>query len=286
MAARQQAVQPRAVALRVGDRARAAVEVEHHERRVPDPLDDRLDRRRDRLEDEPERAGVEHLDAVREGGERVLHGQPGHGGPVVVEAVGRRAVGIELGERERGRVVGGDDRLEAHPVGLELLAQARAEAVGGDAAEIGHRLLEAPERARAVERATAQMRAHLVAVADARGRPAPPRRPGSCAQVNQSGQGARRADLAEFSWSIRASPSEEAYSQGPMRPPDRHWGGLTDGTAPGDGGGARAHGQLGARPAVGRDAVVRRDLPDPRHPAVRRRTTLRDGPRVRASRRS
>ena len=59
-----------------------------------------------------------------------------------------------------------DDGLEPHPVGLELRAQPQPEAVGGDAAEVGHRLLEPAERARAVEGATAQVRADLVAVTE------------------------------------------------------------------------------------------------------------------------
>ena len=285
MAARQQAVQPRAVALRVGDRARAAVEVEHHERRVPDPLDHRLDRRRDRLEDEPERAGVEHLDAVREGGERVLHGQPGHGGPVVVEAVGRRAVGIELGERERGRVVGGDDRREAHPVGLELLAQAGTEAVGGDAAEIGHRLLEAPERARAVERAAAQMRAHLVAVADHEVDQRLPADQDHGRKSTSPGRGEASAPF-EVSRSSRSSPSEEAYFRVRMRPPDEPGADSRMARLLATGEELALMGSWELDLRTRRDAVVRRDLPDPRHPAVRRRPALRDGPRVRASRRS
>ena len=82
----------------------------------------------------------------------------------MVEAVGGRALRVELRERERGRVVGRDDRVEAHAVLLELRAQAAAEAVGGQAAEVGDRLLEPPERARAVERTAAQVRADVVAV--------------------------------------------------------------------------------------------------------------------------
>ena len=62
IASTQHALQASAVPARVLDRGRPAVRIKRHQRGVVDPVDERLERRRHRLEDEAERPDVEGPD--------------------------------------------------------------------------------------------------------------------------------------------------------------------------------------------------------------------------------
>ena len=146
-----------AVGSRIVDRGGAAVRVERDERVVADLRGDPLERGRDRLEHEPERADVEHLEALRQRRAGRFERQARRGGAGGVEAVGRVPSGVELDERQRGRVVRGDDRLDPDAVRLELTAQPHAEAVRREPPEVGNRLLEPADRARNVVRPAARM---------------------------------------------------------------------------------------------------------------------------------
>jgi hypothetical protein len=64
---------------------------------------------------------------------------------------------VELGERERGGRIRGDEGVKLHALGLELAAQAGAEAVRRDAPEVGDGLLEAPDGAGDVVRPAARV---------------------------------------------------------------------------------------------------------------------------------
>jgi hypothetical protein len=151
----EQAPEPAAVVGRIRDRGRAAVRVQRDERVVAHRGRERLERRRHRLEHEPQRADIEHADLLRQRGRGGGEREPGCRRAALVEAVARDAGRVELGERERSRRVRLDDVAEAHAVGLELVAQAPSEAVRRQAAEIGDRLLEPADRARDVVGAAA-----------------------------------------------------------------------------------------------------------------------------------
>ena len=96
-----------------------------------------------RLEREAQGADVQDPDGGRQRGERHLGRQPGGRRGALVEAVAGAAGLVELGERERRRLVGAHDGVEAHAVGGEHPLELGAEAVGRQAAQIGDRLAEA-----------------------------------------------------------------------------------------------------------------------------------------------
>ena len=72
---------------------------------------------------------------------------------------------VDLGDRERGRLVGPHDRFERDAVVREQRLEPPAEAIGGDPPEVRDRLPEPADRARGVERAAAGMAAKVIAVA-------------------------------------------------------------------------------------------------------------------------
>ena len=87
---------------------------------------------------------------------------PGADGAALVEAVAGDAVVVDLGERQRRRVVGAHDAVERHAVVGEQRLEPLAEAVARKAAEVGDRLLEPADRARGVERPAARMAVQVV----------------------------------------------------------------------------------------------------------------------------
>ena len=116
-----------------------------------EPLDQGLHRGGRRLDHQPQRAGVDDPHLVGARRERRLGREAGGRGPVGVEAVARDALRVDVGERQRGRVVGVDDRVEPDAVLGEQGLHPLAEAVAREPAEVGDRLLQAPDRARRVE---------------------------------------------------------------------------------------------------------------------------------------
>ena len=132
-----------------------AIRVESDERGGVDPLDEPLQGRRRRLEDQAERADAERPDPLGQHRRRRLERQARGRRAREIEAVRGASRGVQLDERERGGSVGRHDRVDADPVVLELAAG--AEAVGRDAAEVRDRLLQASDRARDVVGAAARM---------------------------------------------------------------------------------------------------------------------------------
>ena len=124
-AAREHAREPRRGRRRRRRYRRAAVRVDHHAARRPaSRVDDRLQRGRHRLEHQPERADVQ--DRRRRAGSAASASsarQARRRRAPLVEAVARRAGVVDLGQRQRRRVVGAHDRVEAHAVGGEQRRQ-------------------------------------------------------------------------------------------------------------------------------------------------------------------
>ena len=161
----EDAIQPRAERGRVGEHAGADVRVDDDERRAGHALDERLHRRGDRLEVDAEGADVQDGDPRRERGQGVGGLEARRRRGALVEAVAGSARRVDLGERERRRLVGVDHGAEADAVGLEHRLQRAPEAVGGEAAEERDRLPEAPDRPRRVERPAARVGAQRVVLA-------------------------------------------------------------------------------------------------------------------------
>ena len=69
---------------------------------------------------------------------------------------------VDLGDRQRRRLVGLDQAAAVDAVGLEHGVEPAAEAIDRQAAEVGHRLLEPADRAGGVERAAAGMAVQVV----------------------------------------------------------------------------------------------------------------------------
>ena len=162
VAARQHPAQAPAVAVGVADDPRADVGVDHDERLSAELLDHRLQGGPRRLQREAQRPDVQDPDGGRQRGERHLGRQSGGRRGALVEAVLGAAGLVELGERQRGRLVGAHDGVEAHAVGGEHPLELGAEAVGREATEIGDRLAEAPDRARGIEGRSARMALEVV----------------------------------------------------------------------------------------------------------------------------
>ncbi len=151
----QHAVQARTVGRLVVDRLRAAVGVQDDHRAAGEALDDRLERGRERLEHEPERADVQRRRVPRQRGERLLGAQAGGGGAAGVEAPARGALGVEARERERRRIARAHDAAGVDAVLGEHPLVRRPEPVGRQPPEVRHRPPEPPERPRDVERPAA-----------------------------------------------------------------------------------------------------------------------------------
>ena len=72
---------------------------------------------------------------------------------------------VDLGDRERGRLVGPHDGFEPDAVVREQRLEPQAEAIGGEPPEVGDRLPEPADRACGVERRTTGVAAQVVLVA-------------------------------------------------------------------------------------------------------------------------
>ena len=155
VALREHAREPLPVGPRVGDDVGPDVRVDEDHRVAREPHDDGLQRRRGRLQHEAERAGVHDLHLVGAGRERRLRRQACSGGALRVEAVARDAELVDVGQRERGRLVGVDDRVEPDAVLCEQRLQALTEAIAREPAEVGHGALQPSDRPGGVERAAA-----------------------------------------------------------------------------------------------------------------------------------
>src|SRR3954469_15849986 len=155
-----------AVGGRVGDDVGAAVRIDRDERAAGQAVEDGLVGARHRLEDEAERPEEQRPDALGERGEGGLGGQARGRRALRVEAVARDAAALaELGDRERRRVLGAHDGLEADTVVEQDPLEAVAEAVGGQPSEVRGRLVEPRDRAGGVERRAAGMGVELRALA-------------------------------------------------------------------------------------------------------------------------
>ena len=96
-----------------------------------------------------------HLVGARR--ERRLGRETRGGGPLGVEAVARDALLVDVGERERRRLVRVHDRVEPDAVLGEQGLHPLAEAVAREPAEVGDGALQAPDRPGRVERSAAGM---------------------------------------------------------------------------------------------------------------------------------
>ena len=110
---------------------------------------------------EPQGADVQELHLGGERREGLLGRQRGRAGPLGVEAIGRRAVGVELGQGERRRSRRVDRGVEPDAILDELGPQPRAEPVVGQAPQVVHVLLEPAQCARGVVRPAPGMRAQF-----------------------------------------------------------------------------------------------------------------------------
>jgi hypothetical protein len=101
---------------------------------------------------------VQHLHPRGQRGERGVSGKTGCRSALNVEAVARAPDGVQLGERERRRLVRRDRGVDVDAIVEQQLAQLRPEAIRGQPAQVGHGLLEPAERARRVEGPAAGVR--------------------------------------------------------------------------------------------------------------------------------
>jgi len=160
----QDPAEPVQVGLPGGDRAGAAVRVEH-DRDIGRGMDGQaFDAGPDRLHDQAEGADVEGRRAGRE--HRLGRADGGGRGLGQVEVVGGHAGRVHVDQGQRGglarRVGDGDPDAVALQVGAHQLA----EAVAGQAAEEGCRLAEPGDGAGYVERAAAHPRVHAPGLVD------------------------------------------------------------------------------------------------------------------------
>ena len=118
--AAQDAREPGLVGGSVGDRARAAVGVDHHERARGQPGGDQaLDAGRDRFHGQRQTARVQCGHARREGGLQQWVLQRSGGGPGQVEAVPGCSCRVEVHDGKGGRGVGWRRHRQDHAVLVE-----------------------------------------------------------------------------------------------------------------------------------------------------------------------
>ena len=137
----EHAPKPRPVGLGIADHARPAVRIHHEQQARGQPLGERLERRRRRLEDEPEAAhldGRHALEASRKVVDLVARGRR----PCRVEAVLGGPVGTDLGHRQGRRIVRPDGQREVDAVGGQVIPQQPTEPVGREPPHERGRLAE------------------------------------------------------------------------------------------------------------------------------------------------